>query len=282
MKYLEINNYKFQYLIEGNGRDALVIGSALYYSRSFAQSLRNSLRLHFIDYRGFAEPLASAHREEPSFEELVEDIECMRKHFSLKKCIIIGHSAHALLALEYAKKYPQHVSQLVMIGISPSLSPEYAEMAQRNWDESVWPERKAAFAERMREFPDEELAKLSPSQAFVKWNTRRVPQSWFDFHFDSSPIWKDVLPNMHILDFFYRKALSDIDITKGLEVFSLPVFLALGRFDFIIAPASCWDSIRPKFQNLTVKIFERSAHSPQYEEPEVFNAELLNWLEKNG
>lgn len=41
-----------------------------------------------------------------------------------------------------------------------------------------------------------------------------------------------------------------------------------------------WDSLRPKFKNLTVRIFEKSAHSPQYEEAELFDAELLKWLEE--
>jgi proline iminopeptidase len=275
---IEIDGFKLRYRTEGAGPDALVLGSAIYYSRSFSQSLRKSLRLHFVDYRGFAQPPVSGIGEIPSFDKLVDDIEHMRKKLSLEKCIVVGHSAHALLALEYSKKYPQHVSHLVMIGISPSFSPEHAKMAERNWDESVWPERKAALAERMREFPDEKLSKLPPDQAFIKWNVRRAPQSWFDFRFDSSALWQGVFPNMPILDFFYGKALRDIDISKGLEAFNRPVLLALGRFDYIIAPASCWDPLRPKFQYLIVKIFERSGHSPQYEEPDLFNEELLKWL----
>ncbi len=279
---IDIDGFKLRYRIEGEGPDVLVLGSSIYYPRSFSQKLRKSLRLHFVDYRGFAQPPASGINETPSFERLVNDIEHMRKQLSLDRCIVIGHSAHALLAIEYAKKYPKHVSHVAMIGISPSLSPEHAKIAERNWDESVWPERKTALAERMREFPDEELSKLPTDQAFVKWNVRRAPQSWFDFRFDSSALWQGVFPNMPILDFFYGKALRDIDISKGLKAFDRPVFLALGRFDYIIAPVSCWDSLRPKFQNLTVKIFERSGHSPQYEEPELFNAELLKWLEENG
>lgn len=275
---IDIDGFKLRYRTEGNGPDVLVPGSSIYYPRSFSQNLRKSLRLHFIDYKGFAQP-ASGIGEIPSFKKLVDDIEHMRKKLSLNKCIVVGHSAHALLALEYAKKYPQHVSHVVMIGISPNLSPEHAKMAERNWDESVWPERKLALVERLREFPDEALSKLPPDQAFVKWNVRRGPQSWFDFHFDSSALWQGVSLNMPILDFFYGKALRDIDISKGLEAFDRPVLLALGRFDYIIAPASCWDPMRPKFQNLTVKIFERSGHSPQYEEPDLFDGELLKWLD---
>jgi proline iminopeptidase len=189
-------------------------------------------------------------------------------------------TSHSLLALEYAKKYPQQVTHVVMIGISPNLGPENAAMAERNWEESVWPERKEALAARIREFPDEKLAKLPPSERFVKWNVRRAPRSWFDFHFDSSSLWQGISPNMPILDFFYGVALRDLDITKGLEAFNLPLFLALGRFDYIVAPVGSWEPMRPKFKHLTVRIFERSGHSPQYEEASLFDAETLKWLKE--
>lgn len=279
---IEIDGFKFRYCIEGEGLDALFIGSALYYSRSFSDNLRKSLRLHFVDYRGFAEPPVSGLEQNLSFDLLLKDIEKIRQKLSLKNFIIVGHSAHALLALEYAKKYPEHVSHVVMIGISPNLGPKYAAMAERNWEESVWPERKEALAKKIREFPEEKLAALPPAERFVKWNVRRAPQSWFDFNFDSSSLWQGISPNMPILDFFYRVALRDLDITKGLQDFHLPVFLALGRFDYIIAPASSWDPVRSKFKHLTVRIFERSAHSPQYEEPALFETELLKWLKKDS
>ncbi len=275
---IDIEGFKLRYFIEGKGPNVLVLGSAIYYPRSFSQNLKKSLRLHFVDYRGFAEPPASGIYSVPSFDTLLNDIEEIRQKLSIGKCLVVGHSAHALLAIEYAKKYPEYVSHVVMIATSPSFSFECAKMAERNWEESVWPERKAALEERLREFSDEELSKWPPDQAFVKWNVRRAPQSSFDFHFDATPLWQGVCPNMPVLDYFYGKALKDIDISKGLEAFDRPVFLALGRFDYIIAPPSSWDPLRSKFQNLTVKIFERSGHSPQHEEPEVFDAELLKWL----
>lgn len=275
------DGFELRFCIEGEGPNALVIGSSLYSARSFSKDLRTHLRLHFVDYRGFAKQIPSAIEKIPSFEEILEDIECLRKKLSLTKCILIGHSAHALLAIEYAKKYPEHISHVVMIGISPSFSPEYAAMAERNWEESVWPERKQALRERIEEFSDEKLANLPAAERFVKWNIRRAAQIWFDFHFDSSPLWKDVSLNMPILDFVYGKALRDLDITKGLKNFDKPVLLALGRFDYILAPSSSWDPIRPFFKNLTVRLFERSGHSPHYEEPTIFDRELLSWLQKN-
>ena len=85
---------------------------------------------------------------------------------------------------------------------------------------------------------------------------------------------------MDIFNYVYGQVFRDIDITQGLEAFDRPVFLALGRYDFVMGPPSMWDPIRPKFRDLTVRVFEQSGHTPQYEEPALFDAELLRWMKE--
>lgn len=265
--HIPIDGFKLRYLIEGKGPDTLIIGSSIYYSRSFSQNLRKSLRLHFVDHRGFAEPPAHGVNRVLSFDVFLDDIEQMRQKLSLKKSIVIGHSANGYLALEYAKKYKEYVSHVVMIGTPPHMGPDNLSMAERNWDESVWPERKAAFEQNMKIFSNEELSKLPQDQQFAKMNARNAPKNWYNYHFDSSFLWQGVKPNVKILDQMQLQFGREIDSSKGLESMDLPVMLAYGRFDFAVPPVQSWDPFRSKFKNLTVRIFEKSAHSPQYEEP---------------
>lgn len=68
---------------------------------------------------------------------------------------------------------------------------------------------------------------------------------------------------------------------KDLDAAGLPLLLVYGRFEFLVAPVYSWDPVRPKFKNLTIRIFEKSVHSPQYEQPDLFDPELLNWLREN-
>jgi len=93
--HVEVDGFKLRYLTEGKGPDALVIGSSIYYPRSFSQNLRKSLRLHFVDYRGFAE----GPEVDLTFKTLLDDIEHVRQELGLKKCIVSGHSAGMLFAL---------------------------------------------------------------------------------------------------------------------------------------------------------------------------------------
>ncbi len=272
--HIEVEGFTLRYHTEGEGQDTLIIGSSVYYPRSFSQNLRKFLRLHFIDYRGFAE----GPEVKLTFETLLDDIEHIRQKLGLIKCIVIGHSAHGLLALEYAKKYKEHVSHVVIIGMPPHMRPDHVAMAQRNWDESIWPERKAVFERNMKLMPDEKLNQLPRDQRFLQMNFRNVPKSWYDYNFNSSLLWDGVKPNPCVLDQMYLRFASEIDISQGLESFDLPVLLVYGRFEFLVASVHSWDSLRPKFKDLTVRIFEKSAHSPQYEQPDLFDAELLKWL----
>jgi pimeloyl-ACP methyl ester carboxylesterase len=268
------DGFNLRYQVEGKGLPTLVIGSAIYYPRSFSPNLRSHLQMAFIDWRGFAEGSAA----EITLDILLDDIEAMRERLNLKQVICIGHSAHALLALEYAKKYPAQVAKVVMIGISPNLSSAHARLAEQNWAESVWPERKRAFEERLLALPDEALAKLPPPERFVQWYIRRDPQAWYDYRFNSSFLWEGVVPNMPLFDYLYGDALRSIEPGR----FQKPVFLALGRYDFIVAPPSSWDPFRGVFTDLTVRIFERSGHSPQYEEAPLFDQELLAWIDRGS
>jgi proline iminopeptidase len=275
--YIEVDGFKLNYVTEGEGPDVLVIGSSVYYPRSFSQSLRKSLRMHFVDYRGFAE----GPEVDLTFETLLEDLELVRKKLGLKKCIVVGHSAHGLLALEYAKKYQEQVSHVVVIGMPPHMKPDQLAMAQNNWEESVWPERKAAFERNMKLMPDEKLNQLPRDQWFLQMNYRNVPKSWYNYNFDSTTLWLGVKPNIHVLDQMYLRFVREIDVSQGLESFSCPVLIVYGRFEFLVAPVHSWDPLRHKFKNLTIRVFEKSAHSPQYEEPELFHAELMKWLKQN-
>jgi proline iminopeptidase len=63
-----------------------------------------------------------------------------------------------------------------------------------------------------------------------------------------------------------------------LEQLDVPVFLALGRYDYLVAPYATWDPYRSRFKDLTVRVFERSGHTPQLEESALFDAELLQWF----
>jgi proline iminopeptidase len=261
---IEKDGYGLQYCIEGTGISTLVIGSAIYYPRTFSEDLRKHLRLAFIDHRCFGIPPNAANDLMPGLDVILDDMEYVRKKLNLGQVVVIGHSGHGYMALEYAKKYPEHVSHVVLIGHGPDFSLRGQEMA---------------FGENFYQFPQDQIAQLTPSQQFIKRYVLSGPRIWYDYRFDSSPLWKGVEINVPLFNHVWGTIFRDIDITKDLEKFKKPIFLALGRYDFLIGE-SPWDSVIKKFHNIHLHTFEQSGHTPQYEEADLFDQKILEWLAK--
>ncbi len=273
-------DFNLQYRIEGSGIPTLVIGSSAYYSRVFSENLRSQLRMVFLDHRGFAPSPGPVDTTAFALDTLIVDMERARQALGLGRIAVIGHSGHSYMALEYAKEYPENVSHVIMIGISPDLSAANAQARDQNWEEFASSERKAVMEENMRRVPDEQLAELPPGEAFIKGYIRDAPRIWYDPHFDSSPLWAGVELNIDMFNHVWGRIFRDIDITQGLDTFDKPVFLAVGRYDFLLSPPSTWDPILPMFRDITMRVFEKSGHTPPYEEAVLFDQELLGWMSR--
>lgn len=272
------DGFNLQFRVEGEGRPVLVVGSALYYPRCFSGDLRRHLKLAFMDHRGFASGNACTDKAQYALPLLIDDIERLRSQLGLGEVVILGHSGHGFMALEYAKAYPQHVSHVVMLNVAPDYSPAGHAAAERYLDESVCPERKALLAQNMAKLPAAIAA--APEKAFVTYCLLTGPKSWFDPTYDAAPLWAGVETNMTMFDHVWGEIFRDIDITRGLEALDRPVFLGLGRHDFLVPPPWRWEAVREKFRDLTIRVFERSSHAPFLEEPALFDAELLGWLQR--
>lgn len=272
--------FELGYRIEGAGRAALVIGSSIYYPRTFSAELRQSLKLVFVDHRGFAPATGPTSPADYELATVLDDIELVRQQLGLGAVIIIGHSGHAYMALEYAKRYPQNVTQVVLIAAGPSQSLAHLEQAEQNWQEAVCPERKAKSEADLRNLGTELTA--APERRFITFCIRLGARSWYDPVFDASPLWAGVSVNMDGIDYLWGEVFRDLDIREGLPELKIPVLLALGRFDYLVAPYGAWQSYRQYFHDLTLRVFDRSSHTPQLEESRLFDCELLGWLNKTG
>jgi proline iminopeptidase len=273
---IRAGNFELGYAVEGNGRPALVIGSAVYYPRTFSDRLRRELRLTFLDHAGHALPAGIFEPSSCTLGSLVADMETARRRLGLDRTIIVGHSGNAHLALEYAKAHPDRVSHVVLIAAAPSFGPEHMRQAERCWEEAVCPERKAKYESEMRLLPAD--IEAAPDRRFAAFCIRMGARSWYDHDYDATPLWEGVRCNMPVIDHMWGTLFRDVDIAAGLERLAAPVFLALGRFDYLVPPCQTWEPYRALFRDLTVRVFDRSGHTPQLEESAAFDTELLRWL----
>ena len=83
--------------------------------RSFFNPKR--YRIVLFDQRGAGRSTPHACLEDNGTWQLVEDMELLREHLKIDRWQLFGGSWGATLALAYAERYPQHVSELVLRGV---------------------------------------------------------------------------------------------------------------------------------------------------------------------
>lgn len=276
---IERDGFKLRYHAEGRGIPVLVCGSAIYYERTFPKNLLNHCQMIYFDNRVMGGScLKETCQADFELDKIYADIEALRQHLNLDKFVIVGHSGQSYMALEYAKKYPSSVSHVVMIGMAPKFDDDAHAWAEDNWNSIASEERKAALEKNIEKWPDELIKNLPEPKNFIQDYVRKTPKIWFDYYFDAESLWENVEFNSQGFDYIWGKLFPDLDITQGLENFNIPVAVMVGKYDGIVAPPKSWDSIKDKFKQIKVYVFNQSGHTPQLEEPITFSKHLLHFI----
>lgn len=282
-QFINIDGFRLNYYIEGKGIPAIVIGSTEYYSKTFSSNLRKHLQLIFMDHRGFAKSYPSNITNNAyELDVIVNDIEKLRAKLGLNKIVIIGHSGHGFIALEYAKQYPNNVSHVIVIATPPNLSPSSMECASKIWDTLVDDERKNIYNLDQNKFTQISANSTWNSEVFINYMLLNKAKTWYDYNFDAQFLWDNVQWNISIANYLWGTVFRDINVTKQLESIDSPILLTLGMYDFAQAPWFTWNEIISKFNNVELKLFSKSGHNPQLEQQEEFDNTLLSWLSLNN
>ena len=268
---------QLNYIIEGNGIPCVVIGSTKNWPRkTFSDELRKHIKFIFMDNRAFVLPEVPVDINKVTVETAVDDVELLRKKLDFDKIAVSGCSYPALLALAYAKKYPDHTSHVIMVDISPYYNEQVSKASNEYWKTYASDERKEILKLNREQLTDEVLSKVPPSwRGYV----RSAPKYWYDPTYDCSWLFEgfDIDPDRmrHCLD----KELHQFDFTKG-EKINTPVFLAIARHSYV-CPYYLWDDYKDKLPNLSYNLFEKSGHFPMLEEQELFDKKLIEWIKSH-
>ncbi|AJK87525.1 MULTISPECIES: alpha/beta fold hydrolase [Lysinibacillus] len=269
------DGFELHYSIKGQGEPILVVGSSVYYPRLFSENLSQHFQLIFLDHRGFVKPPRPLKQEDYTLEKIVDDIEQARQLLKLEHFIILGHSGHAFMAMAYANTYPQHVRKVILLNTATTNSQERQQQSLSFFDANASVARKKQF-ERDIAFLAQDLKK-EPERRFVHMCIRMGAHSFYDYSFNATAMWEGVYTNMEVIDYLWGRAFAEQDLLQLTRSFPKPVFVGLGRYDFLVAPVSLWEAIEDTSQVKKV-IFEQSGHNPMFEEPELFDEQLISWI----
>jgi len=274
---ITIRDVDLNYVIEGRGTPLLVIGSATYYPRTFSQRLRNHFQFHFVDLRHFAPSAPTMQVDAITLDSYAEDVDVIRRFFGFDEVAVLGHSIHGNMALEYARRYPQRVSHVVVIGSPPVGLLEMSEVGAEYWDSHASAERKQVLQDNWDRLGEDSLAKLPPGDVFVVSYITNGPLYWYDATYDATPLWEGMYVNADVWNRIFE-LYSEYDLSVGPGQITSPIFLAMGPYDYVV-PHILWDDQLEKLESVSYHLFERSGHTPQLEEQDLFDEKLIEWFE---
>ncbi|MGQ5208524.1 alpha/beta fold hydrolase [Bacillus subtilis] len=272
------DGFDLAYRIEGEGAPILVIGSAVYYPRLFSSDIKQKYQWVFVDHRGFAKPKRELRAEDSRLDAVLADIERMRTFLQLEDVTILGHSGHAFMALEYARTYPKQVRKVVLFNTAPDNSEERQRKSESFFMETASLERKKRFEKDIANLPQD--IDKDPKRRFVHMCIRAEAKSFYQERPHAAALWDGVFTNMPIMDELWGKTFARLDLIQRLADVRMPVYIGLGRYDYLVAPVALWDAVDGLYPHVDKVIFEKSGHQPMLEEPEAFDQSFSKWLDQ--
>ncbi|MBN2260754.1 MAG: alpha/beta hydrolase [Clostridiales bacterium] len=276
IQYVDVEGGKLSYIIKGNGKPIIVLGTFIMDSKTYSEELKDKFELIFLNMRHFDKD-NNLKTNEITLQTYLNDIEYLRKKLGYDKVAILGHSAHGLLAIEYAKSYPYNTSHLILIGTPPYFSQSFNLEKEKFWNANASNERKEKYQQKWNRekrritnwfLPDDKKFKIKM--------VARSPQRWYDLDFDPTYLWKGVEINSEVMNHFIGNVTMDYLLPDSIKT---PTFIAHGKYDFAIPYTTWTEQRKSKFINLSFNLFDMSSHFPHMEQQELFDKKLIEWIE---
>ena len=222
-------------------------------------SLNELLDFHFVEPSDAARSVSATTAELAAAAEQLD-----------ARPIVSGISMNGTVALAAAAEHPDTFGGVIAITAPPQLPPDRS--VTERYAYAVEPERQREFNERRAVA---EAAAEGSSEELRLWRRADAVRRWHDWTFDPTDL--DALATANPA--WMTAVMADgesYDWMAALDAIRCPVFLALGRSDFVVPPI-CWD-LAALPATFTAEVFDRSGHTPCYEQPEEFAASVRRWL----
>jgi proline iminopeptidase len=240
--------------------------SADLYTMMAFRSLADHFTLVFYDHRcnGRSEGEVTS----MTWENLTADADALRQALGFEKWAVLGHSFGGQVAMEYALRYPEGLSHLLLVDTG---------------GESQWAQEKAP----------EVLAKRGYSQDMVNlarrlFNGQMAPKEVFSvlmklgpayfYHLNLLQLAQLLVPGVRSKIrpeapiFWYGQYFRGWTVMDRLGQIQVPTLVLAGRHDFVFPP-ECQEALAAGIPGARLVVIDRAGHNPMDERPaEVFQA----------
>ncbi|MCW2903733.1 MAG: alpha/beta hydrolase [Streptosporangiaceae bacterium] len=209
------------------------------------------------DLRGYGD--SSVTPGKVFLSDFADDIAALLDHLGVERAVIGGVSMGGQITMEFQRRYPQRVRALVLSDTSaPAETEEGKEFRNRLADRLL--------AEGMDGYAGEVIDKM-----LAAYNVTALPD-----------VAAHVLGMMRATDprgaaAALRGRAERPDYRDTLAAVETPVLIVVG-VDDVYTPVSNAEDIHRLIPHATLTVIDRAGHLPGVEQPEQFNAALLDFL----
>jgi proline iminopeptidase len=267
----------------GHGTPIIVLHGGPDFDHSYLlpemDRLSDSFRLIYYDQRGRGRSADGVKPEDVTLVSDIADIEKVRQYYHLDSVVLLGHSWGTVLALEYALRYPDRVSHMILMNPAPASEADYKQL--RN----DWLDKRAADMERRKAIAETAAYKEADPEAVT---------AYYRIHFKPalarSEDYEKLITRMQAS--FVRQgnagiikaravesrlmtetwALSGYNLLPKLKTVSIPTLVIYGDHDFI--PAATAEHITQAIPNARMVTLKDCGHFTYLECPVVVREQV--------
>lgn len=132
--YIPVEHAELYYREIGQGQPIIILHGGPDFDHGYLlpdlDRLSNIFRLIYYDQGGRGKSAKNVRPEDVSIESDVQDLDRVREYFELESVAVLGHSWGGVLAMEYAIRYPKHVSHLLLMNTAPASHDDFILLQQ--------------------------------------------------------------------------------------------------------------------------------------------------------
>ncbi|HEV3187204.1 MAG TPA: alpha/beta hydrolase [Acidimicrobiales bacterium] len=205
-----------------------------------------------------------------SHAQWAADVDGLREWMGVDQIVVTGGSYGGFIAMEYAIAYPEHTRAMILRDTSPdnsNLTRAFENAREQTRVEINWDNFNRYWGGRITD--DQDLKE--------RW-AEIIPM--YDFDYD--PVKSNAAVEAgiyrheaHNWCFLYN--MPNYDLRPQLPSVTCPTLVTVGRTDWV-TPVSYAETIAELVPNSTLRVFEKSGHSPQIEEFDLFQEVMRDFL----
>jgi proline iminopeptidase len=269
MMVVSVAGAQLFYSTRGTGITCMVpniLGTPVF-ERLTPKPLTDYFRFVYVDLRGGGR--STGNPSDLTFDVLAGDLDAVRAALGVPQVIVLGYSMLGAVALEYSRRFPATVSNVIMAGTPPVGDiRELQKSSTAFFAADGSSERKAILQEN--------LAALPPDTPPTRAVFAQTPMRFFDPRFDAASLFADTQFSPTLFE-RVMALFATWNILNDIESLETPILLAHGRYDYAV-PFTMWNGVVERIPNATLRMFEHSGHQVFFEEPTKFAEVVLGWL----